>query len=594
MMNEEKWRKAVEAIDFAFQPIVNINSGMCFGVEALLRDYNKAGFNSINDFFDTAYEEKILYKVELMLREKAIKKFIEVENYEEIKLFINIDNRLLEMADYSPGNTSKILKTYNISSNVICIEISERHEIKSTIETKSVLNLYKQQRYKIAIDDFGTGFSGLEMLYHSEPDFIKIDRFFISGIEKDFKKRLFISNIISMAHTLGIMVIAEGVEKKEEFYICRDIGCDFVQGYLIQRPTQNVNEIKLKNEETFKLKNEDKREKISEKEFIGEKIEKIESIYIDMNIADVFEIFKNNKEYDFFPVLSREEEPLGIIKEKNIKDYIFSPFGKEVLRKKIIEKNLYDFISECSSVETNLKIENILEIFSSDDNGEGIIVTENGKYSGFLTSKQLLKIIYEKKLLDARDQNPLTKMNGNFKIEKYLNNIFTNKSKNKYILCYFDFDSFKPFNDKYGFRQGDRAIIMFSELLNKYFTDENIFKGHIGGDDFFIGAEVEGKEEADKIHKKIKDICIKYKKDVAVFYETKDRENGFILSRDREGKKKKFKLLSVSAAVIEVYSDTDLGIEEISEELSKLKKTSKIENGGIAQASLLKRKKAIV
>src|ERR1035437_1973453 len=96
------------------------------------------------------------------------------------------------------------------NQNSVCFEISERHELIFCQETASAFNAYKRQAYKIAIDDFGTGFSGLSLLYHSEPDFIKIDRFFIAEIENNPKKRLFVSDVIKLAHVLGIQVIAEG------------------------------------------------------------------------------------------------------------------------------------------------------------------------------------------------------------------------------------------------------------------------------------------------------------------------------------------------------------------------------------------------
>ena len=95
--------------------------------------------------------------------------------------------------------------------STVCFELSERHQFECFSSIKTTLTTYKQQGYRIAVDDFGTGFSGLQLLYHAEPDFIKIDRFFIAGIAADPKKRLFVFKVLSLAHTLGIAVIAEGV-----------------------------------------------------------------------------------------------------------------------------------------------------------------------------------------------------------------------------------------------------------------------------------------------------------------------------------------------------------------------------------------------
>ena len=105
--------------------------------------------------------------------------------------------------------------------------------------------MYQEQGYQIALDDFGTGFSGLKLLYYLDPNHIKIDRFFITDIANDKKKKLFLINIINIAKSINASIIAEGIETKEELEICKEIGCDSVQGYYIQRPTTNLKELKV-------------------------------------------------------------------------------------------------------------------------------------------------------------------------------------------------------------------------------------------------------------------------------------------------------------------------------------------------------------
>ncbi|MGB5964668.1 MAG: EAL domain-containing protein [Sulfurimonadaceae bacterium] len=94
------------------------------------------------------------------------------------------------------------------------------------------------------IDDFGVGFSGFKLLYEFTPDVIKIDRFFLSGICKDQKKRIIVENIIQLAKRLGVKIFAEGIERQSELDVCIDIGCEFVQGYFIQRPSCYLNDIR--------------------------------------------------------------------------------------------------------------------------------------------------------------------------------------------------------------------------------------------------------------------------------------------------------------------------------------------------------------
>lgn len=245
-MLNRNWEDIIEKIDFAFQPIVDINSGDTVAFEALLRDYDKAGFLSIDEFFDAAYFQRVLFSVDLQLRRKVLLKFKTIyEQNKNITLFYNLDNRIVEMDNYATGHTESLLKELNYTNNVLTFEISEKHEFESFIDAKTIFNLYKEQGFKVALDDFGTGYSGLKMLYHLSPDFIKIDRFFITDILNDDKKKIYVANIVNIAHYSNITVVAEGVETIEELEVCKEIGCDFVQGYFVQKPVQDIEKLKL-------------------------------------------------------------------------------------------------------------------------------------------------------------------------------------------------------------------------------------------------------------------------------------------------------------------------------------------------------------
>ena len=332
-MIEAKWQNIVENIDYAFQPIVNIHTGLCYGVEALMRGQEQAGFESITGLFDAARKDQNLFGLDLQLRNRAIQKFTTIYFHKKIKLFYNLDNRLLLMPDYVPGFTSELLSEYGLNYCSICFELSERHELNFGLETRKAFDAYKKQTYMIAIDDFGTGFSGLQLLYHSEPNFIKIDRFFISDIENDPRKKLFVSNIIKLAHIQGIQVIAEGIETEKEFYVCHDMGCDFVQGYFIQRPTQRVSDIQYRYEEVFVYNQRNLRATHSDQKLIQEQMEYVEPIYYPKHsVNNLLEAFRKQSSATYLPIVNSDQEPLGIVREKDLKNYVYSPFGKELLK----------------------------------------------------------------------------------------------------------------------------------------------------------------------------------------------------------------------------------------------------------------------
>mgnify|MGYP000261200717 CR=1 FL=1 len=223
-------------IDFAFQPIADFRTGKIYAYEALLRGHEKMGLRSIQCLFDHAFGNGFLHCLDMVLRAMAIGKFSRMSRKKRTRLFFNLDNRILKSNDYEPGDTADILPQFGLSPSVITFEISEKHNIAGNSWINRTLENYREQGFSLAIDDFGTGYSGMQLLYICQPSFLKIDRFFISGIENDGRKRLFVSKLVELAQILGITVVAEGVETKEEFRSCREIGCDLAQGYYIGRP----------------------------------------------------------------------------------------------------------------------------------------------------------------------------------------------------------------------------------------------------------------------------------------------------------------------------------------------------------------------
>ena len=280
------------------------------------------------------------------------------------------------------------------------------------------------------------------------------------------------------------------------------------------------------------------------------------------------------------PVVNNNNEPLGIFYESQIKEYVYSPYGMSILLNENSQKSkLKNYISKCPSTDVRSDITTIIELYSNAAETNGIIITQNTKYLGFLSASDIIKIMHEENLIAARDQNPLTKMPGNRVVEKKISSLSANKP---YILCYFDLDNFKAYNDKYGFRNGDRIIQLFADILHKHLSVD-FFKGHIGGDDFFVCAKAD-KDELEQLQK----VMIEFVNQAKSFYSQEDREQGYILSTDREGQKKRFALLSVSAAVLFVnYIKTSEYTNHINNILSLQKKIAKAAEDKISISYLL-------
>ncbi|MCE5249709.1 GGDEF domain-containing protein [bacterium] len=581
----KKWKGFVESFDFAFQPIVNIYSGECYGLEALLRNYDAAGFSTIQDVFDAAYADSMLYYLDSLLKPKVLEKFTQIPFHKQIKILYNIDNRTLVTPEYMKGNSLTIIDRFHLHPGSFCYEISERHDCKTLVlnnikvkDIKSMLRTTPNEIIRIAIDDFGVGFSGLELLYHSEPDIIKIDRFFIAGIAGDSRKKLCVETTVRMAHTMGITVIAEGVETADEIFECKKLGCDYVQGFFIQRPTLFLDEIKKQYNVIADITTNDNRSPSSDHDIIISQMQKIKTINLHDEKGDytsmctVLEGFRKNY-HNFFPVINGNGEPVGVIRERDLKDYVYSPYGKDILKNKS-SGNILKFITKIPVSEIRTQVETILGLFSTHSNGDGILLSENGRYVGFLDANALLMALNEKNIAEAREQNPLTKLPGNNAINRYISQALDLNTAG-YFFVYFDFDNFKPLNDLYGFRQGDRAILLFSDILRKFQNGRNMFIGHIGGDDFFIGIDLEAVslEESNGL---VRDIINQFRENVKSIYRPEHQRNGYIISNDRNGRRKRYPLLEVSAGCLVVPKDRKhCDKETIFTILAELKKQAK-------------------
>ena len=585
LMNKN-WISRLSKIDYAFQPIVNIHTGNTFGFEALLRCHKKAGFLSIDDIFDQAYQEGLLHKVDLYLRQKAFIKFARLKQKSHIKLFYNLDNRLFDSKDYSQGDTARMLKKYNFSLDDICFEISEKHQFHQTMDVPKIMGSYRSQGYKIAVDDCGIGFSGLQLLYYAEPNYIKIDRFFIQNMADDPKKRLVVSTIVNFAHFMGSLVIAEGVETRDEYSLCKEIGCDMVQGYFIQRPTLDLNDLKHRYDNIGEITRTEKRNgSVKDRSLIAGEIRYIKPIFSDCDSIALFDKFRNEENASFFPVINPYEEPVGIVRDKAFKEYIFSKFGRQLLENHSFGKDISRFIARIPIADIHSSIEKLIEIYAHYNNNEGLIMVDDMKYIGILSTKALLKIINEKNITLARNQNPLTKLPGNTMIHEYFSKSLSD-FKSTYYLIYFDFDNFKPYNDRYGFRNGDRLILMFADLLKRAGFSENRFVGHIGGDDFFLGIQ---HADLTDIKNEMVTLARQFKKNAESFYDRETLEKGFMEARDRRNNNIKIPLITVSIAILELTANAErtCSIEEVSNMIAQLKKKAKQSETGISSAGIM-------
>jgi EAL domain-containing protein (putative c-di-GMP-specific phosphodiesterase class I)/GGDEF domain-containing protein len=572
------WVERIQRFDHAFQPIVNVHTGLCYGYEALLRGVEEAGFDSIQAVFDTAFDDGVLPDVETSLWARAIEKFARVRHYQSVKLFCNADGRGVLAQSEHCASTIQALADVGLPPTSLCLEISERHHL--TTQTSASGNSHDVGRlgFRLAVDDFGRGFSGLELLYNCPSDFVKIDRFFIARIERDHQKRVLAETMAKLAHLLGRFVVAEGVETDAEFAVCRELGCDLVQGYLVQRPTVHVNELAERYDIIANIVERERRRREAAPDEIAGQLDKAPTLPSDASLSEALQAFGRMRTRTFLVVVDPDQRPLGLVREQDLKDYLYNPYGRDLLSNAAFRKPVLTILGRCPVVDIYAPIERFIDAYVQDQGNEGVIVLRDMKYAGFLDSRTLLNVVSERNLAAARDQNPLTRLPGNRRIYEFVSRALGEVDL-PYTLVYFDFDHFKPFNDKFGFRQGDRALILFSEMLSKALIGDQHFVGHIGGDDFFCGAR---DMAFDQLRDRVGLILDKFRHDIESFYDADSRTNGGIVATDRDGVARHFPLMRVSAVAVDLRPGrSPASLEQISGLIAAGKRIAKKASGGL-------------
>lgn len=220
---------------YHFQPIVRADSGEIYGYEALMR---ANGLQGITPFHILKYAELTdrLSEVEQYTFLNVLK--IIEENKDILKdkpVFINS----MPNVHILPKKAEEIDHMLEESSENIVVEMIENSQFKDN-ELNEIKEKYRKLGVQIAIDDFGTGYSNISNLLRYTPNFVKIDRSLLSGIENSPNKKHFVREIIDFCHDNDIMALAEGIESSEELRTVILLGVDLIQGYYTARPSPEI------------------------------------------------------------------------------------------------------------------------------------------------------------------------------------------------------------------------------------------------------------------------------------------------------------------------------------------------------------------
>ena len=222
-----------------YQPIFSVDGKSITKAEALIRwNHPQKGLIGPNEFIPMAEKNGLISDIGRWVKSQAI---------QDCTLFNKISKRLIQVSvNTSPLEIDRsgewveqwiqASEQFDLPGHSVLIEVTENTLMGTDSEIKRQLKRLSEFQIDVAIDDFGVGYSSLAYLQRLDIDILKIDRSFIKDIEKNDNSIALVRAIITMAHNLNVEVVAEGVEKQEQYMLLKQMQCDYIQGYYFSKP----------------------------------------------------------------------------------------------------------------------------------------------------------------------------------------------------------------------------------------------------------------------------------------------------------------------------------------------------------------------
>lgn len=240
---ETDLRQALDRQEFylTYQPIISLTANTLVGFEALIRWQNpERGLVSPADFIPVAEETGLILPLgQWVLRQASHQMKIwqdRFPHWSSLSMSINLSRKQLSQPDL-PQQIERILQETGLAPPCLKLEVTETALMNEWEETAAiVLSQLKALGVQLSMDDFGTGYSSLSCLHSFPIDTLKLDRSFISHLDRGDKNRQIVQAIVTLAHSLGMKVIAEGVETSQQLTHLQHLQCNYAQGYLFAKP----------------------------------------------------------------------------------------------------------------------------------------------------------------------------------------------------------------------------------------------------------------------------------------------------------------------------------------------------------------------
>ena len=565
-MEEEAIRSLIgeRALRTLFQPIIDGGNRTLLGHEALTRGL-LGGLESPTVLIECARRHGLTRELETACIESALGAFHAMRIAG--RLFLNLlPQTLLEWTSLADWLGTQ-LEASRIDPHDVVLEITEHGLAADDKRLAAAVRPLRSLGCDIAIDDLGAGSSGLKSWAEIRPDYVKVDRYFVSGIERDPVRAEILRSLVDIGRVTGCRIVAEGVENAEQCALVLDLGVDYLQGYFLGRPSR------IPLAEAPALGGLEAASAAPAASCAEDLLLSIPAVPADSTVASVVESFRQHPEWTALAVLESRDSPrvVGMVYRDQLLIFLSRPLHPEIYNRKPITSVM---TLEPLQVEARARLDQVSRIVTArvgKKQRDDFIITRNGAYLGLGRTVDLLRQITAQQIQAAMHSNPLTGLPGNREIQMQLGQWVARRRH--FVACHLDLNHFKPYNDEYGYARGDQVLLHVAQVITRAVRRPVDFVGHIGGDDFvFLLRSLDWPLRLTAI---VEELTVS----LVNFHGAEHRTAGGFEGLDREGGRRRFPLLGISIGAVEVDGAQAVSADLVLESLHQMKSLAKSRGG---------------